>query len=74
VGKTIEKFKAITGLWKILSGKKTNIGSTLIVILGLLFKLGYIDADIYQSIIDVLMIWTGGALAHKIKKAVIKNK
>ena len=52
-----------------LDGKKTYLGSALIIVLTGLWTLGYITDDLYKSLLAILGALTGAALRAGIKKA-----
>jgi len=69
--------KSIVGLFVGQNSKKRQIGIGLALLLSVVFYTGYIDVEIYKSLMGFVVIWTGAAFSAKItklQKAIINAK
>ena len=65
--------KLLSGLWKVLDGNKTIVGTALLGFVGNDGMKDVLDPNLVDLIYQALLVFTGGAGAHHIVKGHLKK-
>ena len=59
---------AVVGLFVGENSKKRQIGIGGALVLSMVFYTGYIDVELYKSLMGLVVVWTGAAFSAKLTK------